>query len=113
VKWAKVVNALLGIWFVVAPFVLGFGSDRGAAAGGIVGGAILFLAALWALRSTVYQRMLSSLMGLIGIWFLVFPFIFKIHEVRHITGTSVAGGLIALVLGIWLASASAPREAHA
>jgi VIT1/CCC1 family predicted Fe2+/Mn2+ transporter len=41
--WPNVVNALIGLWFVIAPFVLGYSGQTGAMWTSIVGGAILFV----------------------------------------------------------------------
>ena len=42
-RWANVINALLGIWFIIAPFVLKYDDMRYAVYASIVGGALLLV----------------------------------------------------------------------
>ncbi len=42
-RWANVMNALVGIWFIIAPFVLKYGDMRVAMYSSIVGGALLLV----------------------------------------------------------------------
>src|SRR2546427_5405422 len=50
-RWANVINALVGIWFIIAPFVLKYDDMRYAMYARIVGGAILLALAGWAVFS--------------------------------------------------------------
>ena len=42
-RWANVINALVGIWFIIAPFVLKYDDMRYAVYASIVGGALLLV----------------------------------------------------------------------
>ncbi|MDQ7828586.1 MAG: SPW repeat protein [Armatimonadota bacterium] len=113
--WANWVNALVGLWFIIAPFALGFRDQSGATWLSIIGGAILLVLAAWAAMSEEArrQRWIQYVNGLIGLWFIVFPFVLGLTARSAVTWTSVIGGLIALVLSAWLAFSVLPREARA
>jgi len=113
--WANVVNALLGIWFILSPFVLKYTDHRAALWLGIIGGAVLLILAGWAVFSEEARRQkwIQYVNGLVGIWFIIFPYVFALTAVTNVVSTSVIGGIIALVLSAWLAFSALPKEAHA
>ena len=52
-RWEEWVELALGIWLVIAPFVLGFwGAERGAAWNQIIVGVLVGLDAIWVLAAT-------------------------------------------------------------
>ncbi len=114
--WANVINALLGIWFVIAPFALRF-SDRPAPMwGSIIGGAVLLVLAGWATFDDRLRRQtwVQYVNGLVGIWFIIFTYVFAdVAGVAHLRWTTILGGLIAAALCAWLAFGVLPREAKA
>jgi len=114
-RWANVVNALVGIWFIIAPFVLKFDDMRAAMWTSIVGGALLLILAGWAAVSEEArkQRWIQYVNGLLGIGFIAFPFAFNLTARPHVTWTSAVGGLIALGLSTWQVLKVLPREARA
>ncbi len=113
--WANVVNALVGIWFIIAPFVLAYSDQRAALWLSVLGGAILLVLAGWAVvnEAARKQRWIQYVNGLVGIWFIIFPYVFALTARPNVTWTSVVGGLIALVLSAWLAFSVLPKEVHA
>jgi hypothetical protein len=110
--WPNVVNALIGLWFVIAPFVLGYSGQTGAMWTSIVGGAILFVLGGWAAldENTRRQRWVQYVNGLVGIWFVLFPFVFALSATPAILWTSLIGGIVALVLSAWLAFGVLAKE---
>lgn len=114
--WANVVNAVLGIWFVVAPFVLGFSDRPTAMWASIVGGAVLLVLAGWAAfdEKIRHQAWVQYVNGLVGIWFIIFTYVYTdVAGVAYLRWTTIAGGVIAAVLCAWLVFGVLPREAHA
>lgn len=113
--WANVVNALVGIWFIIAPFVLTYTDHRAALWLSIVGGAILLVLAGWALldEKVRKQRWVQFVNGLVAIWFIIFPYVLALDTRPNVAWTSVVGGLIVLALSAWLAFGVLPKEAHA
>ena len=87
-RWANVINALVGIWFIIAPFVLKYDDMRYAMYASIVGGALMLVLAGWAEFS-------------------------EEGRVSHITWTSAVGVLIALGLSTYQLVRVLPREARA
>lgn len=114
--WANAVNALLGIWFIIAPFVLNFTGYPAPMWTSIVGGAILLILAGWAVFDAKIRRQawIQYVNGLVGIWFIIFTYVYPhVAGVANLRWTTIVGGLIALVLCVWLAFSVLPREAHA
>lgn len=110
--WVNTVNALVGIWFIIAPFALRF-TDRPTPMWlSIIGGAILLVLAGWAAFSEQarHQKWIQYVNGLVGIWFILFSYLYPLAEVANVRWTSVVGGLIALILSAWLAFSVLPRE---
>ncbi|SRR5579884_1164779 len=108
--WQNLVNALIGIWFIVAPFVLGLASNTREVWTSLVGGAILLIlagsAALY--EQPRRQAWIQYVNGLVGIWFIVAPWVLLLQGRLDLVWTSVVGGIIALVLSAWLALAIMP-----
>lgn len=111
-RWANVVNALVGIWFIVAPYVLGVATRPAVQWTSIVGGILLLVLAGWAALSEEARKQawLQYVTGLIGIWFIVAPFALSLAARREVW-TSILGGAIALVLSGYLALSARPRAA--
>jgi hypothetical protein len=118
--WAIVVNAVLGAWFIASPFVLHFNGQRMPMDLSIVGGAILLLLSLWQLgvEEGGSRAWADYISGLIGLWFVAFPFVYKLQTVPYVMVTSIVGGLLAVLLSAYLASeggahsGTGAREAH-
>ncbi|MDR7517976.1 MAG: SPW repeat protein [Armatimonadota bacterium] len=110
--WANVVNALVGVWFIIAPFVLNFQDVPNAMWTSIVGGLILLILAGWAVFSEPArkQKWIQYVNGLVGIWFVLFPFIFTMSDRVGVLWTSIIGGLLALVLSAWMAFGVLAKE---
>lgn len=113
--WANVVNALLGIWFIIAPFVLAFQDHPNAMWTSIVGGIILLILAGWAVldETARKQKWIQYVNGLVGIWFILFPFVYAMTGTPVVLWTSLIGGAVALVLSAWLAFGVLAREVPA
>ena len=111
--WSNAVNALVGVWFILAPFVLKF-SDRSTPMWlSIIGGAILLVLAGWAVLSEPARRQtwIQYVNGLVGIWFVFFPYVYAL-DVPNLKWTSIVGGLIVIVLSGWLVFRVLPEEAR-
>ena len=113
--WANVVNALLGIWFIIAPFVLRFSDRPNIMWLSIIGGAILLLLAGWCVLDGGARRQtwIQYVNGLVGLWFIIFPYVYPLGAVQNLQWTSIVGGLVVVVLSAWLAFSIIPREVRA
>lgn len=114
--WGNVVNALIGIWFILAPFVLRFTDRPGPMWLSVIAGAVLLVLAGWAVfdAKARHYTWIQYVNGLLGIWFVIFSYVFStLAGVAHVRWTTVVGGLIALGLSAWLAFSVLPKEAKA
>jgi hypothetical protein len=114
-QWANIVNAIIGIWFIIAPFVLQYQDLPNAMWTSIAGGVLLLVLAGWAAlkEDARKQKWIQYVNGLVGIWFIIFPFVLTLSDKTSILWTSVIGGAVALILSGWLAFSVLPREVSA
>lgn len=70
-KWAQWINALIGIWFIISPWSLGYSQYSGAVWFSIIAGAILLIVSFWAaVQSQPYswsswQSWVALIMGIL------------------------------------------------
>lgn len=102
--WQNVVNALLGIWFIIAPFSSSFTANTGETWTSIIGGAILLILAGSAAASPGARRQvwIQYVDGLVGIWFIIAPWILSFAGEPAELWTSLIPGIVALILSGWL-----------
>ena len=114
-RWANVINALVGIWFIIAPFVLKYDDMRYAMYASIVGGALMLVLAGWAAFSEEArrQRWIQYVNGLAGIGLIALPFALSLAARPHVVWMSAVGGLIVLGLSTYQLVRVLPREARA
>jgi VIT1/CCC1 family predicted Fe2+/Mn2+ transporter len=67
--WGNVINALVGVWFIIAPFVLGLQANPGATWTSIIGGLILLVLAGWAVlnEEARKRRWIQYVNGSVGV----------------------------------------------
>jgi VIT1/CCC1 family predicted Fe2+/Mn2+ transporter len=106
VKIASGLNVLLGLWLLVAPFLLGY-AEVGAAMWNdvIVGGLVLALAGIRVWKPA-QNRWLSWTNLLLGVWLLAAPFILTYSGVAAAMWNDVIVGIGIAVLGAWSAVAT-------
>ncbi|MCL6632048.1 MAG: SPW repeat protein [Alicyclobacillus herbarius] len=103
-KWRNGMSALIGIWFIIAPWVLGFSSPTAAVWTSVVAGVIQLIASGWATYlkdssgTKVWQTWVSLLMG---IWFILQPFVLTLTTNVAETWSSVILGIITGALNLW------------
>jgi hypothetical protein len=115
VRTAAGINALLGIWLFVSPWVYGYYAARsgGAWNSWVVGVLILLFAA--SRYSTPHQRtQLSWFTLILGAWTVISPWVYGYAGNLAALWNSVILGLIVLALSIWSGSATVMehREEH-
>ena len=70
-KWAQWLNALIGVWFIVSPWIMGFNQLSSATWFSVIAGAILLIVSFWAATQTdainwsSWQGWVSLIVGIV------------------------------------------------
>jgi len=118
VVWQNVINALIGIWFIIAPAVLPFPNNAAMAWTSVIGGLILLALAGSATLSEEARRQawIQVVNGLIGIWFIIAPWVLAFTAQPGNFWTSLILGIVVLILSIWdlgvLPKTAATQRSH-
>jgi hypothetical protein len=88
-------NICLGIWVLISPFVLAFGSHAAVWNNVATGGAVIILALIH--TSMPRQSGWSWINLILGIWLIVSPFALALHHAAFIWNNVVLGIVIAIV----------------
>jgi hypothetical protein len=101
--WQNVVNALIGIWFIISPAVLPYSNDTAMAWTSVIGGVILLiLAGSSAVNDRARrQTWLQIVDGLVGIWFIIAPWVLNFTRQPGTFWTSLILGIVVVILSIW------------
>jgi membrane-bound ClpP family serine protease len=107
--WQAWINAILGLWLIVASFTIA-GSKAANLANGLIAGIILLVLGLWAAVS--YKGWQSLVVAVIGAWVIVAGLWFPSSYVATVANDIIAGVVVAIA-GIWAGFSRAfrPKEA--
>lgn len=98
--WQDPLNGLIGLWFAVSPWVLGFADQRTAAINMVVVGILLIAVAFGAaLVPRAWEEWSEAALGL---WMVVSPWALTFQTLRPAMASAVCGGLVVLALAIWV-----------
>lgn len=101
-KWRNGLAALIGIWFIISPWVFHYSDHTGAVWTSVVLGAIQLIASAWAMFKEdtsgwkVWQTWGSLIMG---VWFIIQPFAFSLGTSE--VWISVILGAVTIILNLW------------
>ncbi|GEO27339.1 hypothetical protein AAC03nite_31240 [Alicyclobacillus acidoterrestris] len=101
-KWRNSLAAVIGAWFIVAPWALQFSGNTTAVWLSVVLGAIQLLSSAWAAyakQSGGWKQWQLWVSIVTGVWFVIQPFIFSLNVAE--TWISVILGVITVVLHVW------------
>lgn len=106
------ITGVVGVWEILAPFIIGYSNMGSATTDAIIFGILLAGLGLWiGLGKTAGTiRTLSWINALIGVWVLLAPFILGYSGTGGATWNDVIVGIVVIVLEVWGASA-AKKEA--
>lgn len=90
--------ALIGIWFIIAPWIVGYSDDKGALWTSVIIGAVQLITSLWAFSSSGWGSWQSWISLLAGGWFIVFPFVYTVDT--SVLWTSVILGAVTVLLNL-------------
>ncbi len=97
--WISSVNVIAGIWLIIAPFVLLYGSGKARVNDIVLGIVIGIFALIRALVPGAGTVWLSWLNALWGIWLIIGSFVLGSTEVTRTN--DIILGIIVLVFGLW------------
>ncbi|MFF2449638.1 SPW repeat protein [Neobacillus sp. NPDC058068] len=105
----SLLNALIGIWFFIAPWVMGFSDQSGALWLSLILGAIQFIVALWGYSKSGWDSWQSWISLITGIWFIIFPFIYSLSDGE--VWSSVILGILTALFSLWNLGSKASSNA--
>ena len=97
--WQDPVNAVLGVWLIASPWVLGFAGNSFALSNAVLVGIALMAAALGA--TFVPRAWEEWTEAGLGAWMMVSPWILGFNTLYVATVTAVATGAVILALALW------------
>jgi hypothetical protein len=103
--WQAWINAILGLWFIVAAFIIA-GSKTANLTTNLIAGIILVILGIWA--AVRYKGWKHWIVTLVGAWMIVSGFWFSGSYVATV-GNDIVAGAVILILSLW-AVFSRPSE---
>lgn len=103
---ASGLDVLAGIWLLISPFVLSFGSATGAVTNNVIFGIIIGLLALFRFFNPRQAVGVSWLNVVLGIWVLISPWVIGFSAYSVATSNNVIMGIIIIILAGWSALAT-------
>lgn len=98
--WQDPLNALLGAWLALSPWVLGFQHQMAPTASGVVVGLALIAASLGAVFMPRAWEEWSQ--AILGLWMIVSPWVLGFSSQMDIMRVAVASGIVVLALALWV-----------
>ncbi len=98
--WQDPLSAVLGLWLLVSPWVLGFAEQTTPTVNAVVFGIALIATAIGA--TFVPRAWEEWTEGAIGVWLLVSPWALAFEAMRNPMMSTVATGIAVLVLALWV-----------
>jgi peptidoglycan/LPS O-acetylase OafA/YrhL len=102
VKWRNWLNAVMGVWLALSPWVLGISNQRYATRASIIVGLILVLVSIWGAMSdnAVRNNGLTAVAFSCGLWFVAVQAFLGHYEIGQFWAV-VAPGLLTMALTLW------------
>jgi hypothetical protein len=75
----NLVSSLIGLWFILIPFLLGFALTSAQAAICFILGAVQFIFSILSVARKGRPRWIHGIPILIGVWFIIFPNVYDLH----------------------------------
>ncbi len=100
--WKNWVNAVIGLWFIVAPWALGFSDKTAAVWTSVIFGLVQLIASAWAATEknhTGWKSWQNWVSLIMGVWFVIQPFALSLNSGEK--WSSVILGLITVLLNLW------------
>jgi len=98
--WQDPVNAIVGVWLILAPWSLGFEAEKSAMANSVVVGLGLLAFALAAMFLPRAWEAWSELV--LGLWLIASPWILKFNAISMARNAAIATGIVIVALAVWV-----------
>lgn len=98
--WQDPVNAVIGVWLILAPWALGFGAETAAMANSVVVGLGLLAFALAAIFLPRAWEQWSELV--LGLWLIASPWVLAFNTMISARTAAVATGIVVALLALWV-----------
>jgi hypothetical protein len=95
--------ALIGVWFIIAPWAFDFSADKTALWTSVIIGAVQVIASLIGFAGSGWTAWQNWISVLAGVWFIIFPYIYELETGE--TWTSVILGAVTVLLNLWALAA--------
>lgn len=95
--WQAWINATLGLWFIVAAFIIA-GSKTANITNNLIVGIILVILGVWA--AARYKGWKNWVVTLIGVWMIISGFWFPASYVATV-GNNIVAGAVIILLSLW------------
>ncbi|NMM90694.1 hypothetical protein B2J88_41270 [Rhodococcus sp. SRB_17] len=103
--WQDPVNALLGAWLALSPWVLGFQNQMAPTANGVVVGVALIAAALGAyFLPRAWEEWTE---GVLGLWMVASPWVLGFSTNHIAMVNAVVSGIAVALLALWVLATDA------
>ena len=107
-------NLILGVWLILAPFVLSYATGHSLALSNDVGvGVLLVACSFWILAASTVSLGVIAFEGICGIWLFVAPFVLSERAMLHTLANDVVVGALVLLISLADAWMVSRREHHA
>ena len=98
--WQDPVNAVIGVWLMISPWVLGFQNSSPALSNSLIIGMALLATALGAiLVPSAWEEWTE--VGL-GVWMVLAPWMFGFSNLGLATANALVSGVLILALAMWV-----------
>ena len=98
--WQDPVNAVLGAWLVLSPWILGFSGETTAMANAVIVGAALIAASLGAIFvPRAWEEWTEFVLGL---WMAASPWVLHFSAHQAATTSAFLSGIVILALVLWV-----------
>jgi predicted MFS family arabinose efflux permease len=97
--WQDAVNAVLGAWLVVSPWLVGYSGDNTPTIHAVIVGALLLAAALGAILVPRAWEEWTELA--LGLWLIASPWVLGFSAQAQVMQTAVATGIVVAILALW------------
>lgn len=98
--WQDPANALLGVWLVLSPWILGFQGNLTAMTNAVIVGVLLVAAALGAIfLPRAWEEWTECVLGL---WLVASPWLLGFRPLQVARVDALVTGAVVIVLALWV-----------